>query len=238
MTTRKKTAARTPLRRGTLTRDMILRGALELIDREGLETLSLRKIAAHLGVSPMSLYRHYRNMSEIEVDIVDHVVGASGVTHHGEKSCDRWVLATYAAMREVLCAHPGLMPLLDSASFNAAYRGMNALKMVETTLGKLREAGLTPGQSAQLFHILTAYLIGSVVMMDRTARDVVAAGASDTAEHTRLRRLALEIVPMQQFPNVATMAPHLAAVWESGEFRSDIRQIIKPFLEKPAKKRK
>lgn len=215
-----------------------MQAALEIIDQEGLDGLSLRKIAAQTGVSTMSIYRHYRNKSEIEADIVDHVVGASAVTEHDEDDGTAWLHATYTQMREVLCAHPGLLSLLDSASFNAPFQGSNALAAIETTLGRLRASGLSPKQAAQLFHMLTAYMIGSVVMMDQAARHATATRDPDGAEHTRLRRLGLEMVPLRQYPNIAELAPHLAVVWEAGEFGADVTQIVNSFDVTPKGKGK
>lgn len=219
--------------RGSLSRERVLQAALEIIDREGLAGLSLRKIAAQLDVSTMSIYRHYRSKSEIEVDIVDHVVGTSAVTEHGEDEWTEWLQVTYARMREVLCAHPGLLSLLDNASFSASFQGSNALSVIETALDRLQASGLTPKQAAQLFHMLTAYMIGSVMMMDQAARHATAVRAAESAEHTRLRRLGFEMVSPRDYPNVVALAPHLAAVWESGEFSADMLRIIESFGSMP-----
>ena len=62
--------ARTPL-----SRDRILRAAVELADREGLESLSMRKVAQELDVVPMALYRHVANKDEMLDGMVDLVLG-------------------------------------------------------------------------------------------------------------------------------------------------------------------
>lgn len=224
---------RSALPRGSLSKDLILQAALEIIDQEGMDALSLRKIAAQLGVSTMSLYRHYRNKAEIEVDIVDHVVGDYDVTDHAETDWANWIHATYAHMREGLCAHPGLMALLDNASLNAAYQGSNALEVMETILSRLHEAGLEAKPAAQLFHTLMSFMIGSVILMNQPARRAISGRSEDVDEETRMLKLAFEMVPLRQFPNIAEMAPHLAKAWEAEEFKDSVLKIIAAFA--PAK---
>ncbi len=228
---------RPPMPRGTLSKDLILKAALEIIDQDGMDTLSLRKIAAHLGVSTMSLYRHYRNKAEIEVDIVDHVVGNYDVTNHAEEDWSAWVHNTYAHMREGLCAHPGLMALLDNASLNTAHNGSNALEVMEMVLHRLHEAGLEAKAAAQLFHILMSFMIGSVILMNQPARRAISGRSEDVEEETRMLKLAFEMVPLRQFPNIARMAPHLAKAWEADEFKDSVLKIIQAFAPPKEKTR-
>lgn len=222
-------ATRTAARRGTLSKELILRAALQVVDEEGLDALSLRRIAAQLGVSAMSLYRHYRNKAEIEAGIVDHVVGAYGVTEHDEGDWPDWVHATCAHMREAMCAHPGLMALLDKAARNSANRGANSLGVMETMLGRLRRAGLAPRAAARLFHALMAVTIGSVVLMNRPARRAISGDSGNASDDECRDDLAGERVPPRQFPHVAAMTPHLAKVWEAREFEAIVLQIIAAF---------
>ena len=225
----RKMATRTAARRGTLSKDRILRAALQVVDEEGLDALSLRRIAAQLGVSAMSLYRHYRNKAEIEAGIVDHVVGTYAVTEHDEGDWPDWVHATCAQMRQAMCAHPGLMALLDKAALNSANRGTNSLGVMEAMLSRLRGAGLAPGAAARLFHTLMAVTIGSVVLMNRPARRAISGGSEGPGDDVRGLDVEYERVPSRQFPHVAAMSPQLARVWEAGDFEVIVLQIIAAF---------
>lgn len=219
--------------RGAISKERVLQAALELIDREGLSGLSLRKLAAQTGVSTMSIYRHYRNKGEIEMDIVDHVVGVYGVTDHDEPDIADWLLTTYTSMRVGLCAHPGLLALLDNTASNttdAAYQGQNALVVMDAILGRLSAAGVTPDKSARLLHLLMAMMIGSVLMMNEAARQAIARDDSEaSSEQTHLRRLILEMASIAGYPHIAEIAPHLACAWETATFRDDLLQIITAF---------
>lgn len=221
--------ARTAARRGRLSKERILRAALQVADAEGLDALSLRRIAAQLGVSAMSLYRHYRNKAEIEDGIVDHVVGSYRVTDHDESDWVDWVYVTCAQMRSVLCAHPGLLALLDKASMNASSHGINALGVMEAVLSRLRNAGLAPTPTARLYRALMAVTIGSVVRMSRPARRAVSCAGEHAGEGQRVLDRSYAGVPVRQFPQVAAMAPELAKAWDAAEFEAIVRQIINAF---------
>ena len=221
--------ARSAARRGRLSKERILRAALQVADAEGLDALSLRRIAAQLGVSAMSLYRHYRNKADIESSIVDHVVGSYRVTDHDESNWMDWVYVTCAHMRNVLCAHPGLLALLDKASMNASSHGINALGVTEAVLSRLRNAGLAPTPAARLYKTLMAVTIGSVVRMSRPARRAVSCAGEHAGDGQRMRDLSYAGVPARQFPQVAAMAPELAKGWDAAEFEAIVRQIISAF---------
>ena len=227
----KNRSPKSALARGALTQERILQSALELIDEEGIGGLSLRKIATRLDASTMSLYRHFRNKADIEVALVDHVVGYYDVTNHDEADWMEWLQQTFSRMREGLCAHPGLMGLLDNAAFTTSYRGSNALQVMNTILCRLRAAGFAPERAAALYHMLMAYTIGSVVLMNQEMRRVVSGGEAERpAEYSQLLELGLQMVGVQQFKGVAGMAPQLATLWEPEAFRAAVLHITRSFL--------
>lgn len=207
--------------RGTLSQSLILRTALELIDSDGLAGLTVRKLAEQLGVSAMAIYRHYKSKAEIEQHLVDLVVGDNDVINHHEADWREWLYVTYAGMRSVLCAHPGVMPLLD----NASYQGERALAVMERVLQELERAGLTPEQAAALFHMLMANMIGSVVLMNEEQRRLVAFGP-EAAASTPQRKLSVEMVSLEPFPAIARLAPQLATLSEPQAFRDSVMRII------------
>lgn len=210
--------------RGTLSQSLILRTALELIDSDGPAGLTVRKLAEQLGVSAMAIYRHYKSKAEIEQQLVDLVCGDYDVTTHFEDDWREWIHVTYAGMRAALCAHPGVMPLLD----NASYQGGRALAVMERVLQELKQAGLTAEQSAALFHMLMANMIGSVVLMNEEQRRLIAFGPEAAAPSPRhSRKLSVEQISLDTFPNIAQLAPHLATLSEAQAFRNSVMRIIK-----------
>ena len=136
-------------------------------------------------------------------------------------------------MRSALCAHPGVMPLLD----NASYQGGKALAVMDRVLLELNKAGLSPEQAGQLFHMLMAHMIGSVVLMNEEERRRIAFGpdATDTAmeqqRHSTTRPLSFERVSLENFPNIAKLAPQLVVISSEQGFRDSVMQIIRAVTE-------
>ena len=96
--------------RGTLSREVILRAAIRVVDRDGLNGLTMRKLAAGLGASPMALYRYFRNKEELVDGLVDVVVGDYEVTEHDEADRRDWLCETFRLMHQGLCEHPAAGP--------------------------------------------------------------------------------------------------------------------------------
>ena len=92
-------------RRVPLSRERVLRAAFDLTDTEGVEALSMRKLAQQLGVEAMSLYRHVRNKGDIVDGMVDLVFGEIGLpaTDVDWKTAMR---RRAISARDVLARHP------------------------------------------------------------------------------------------------------------------------------------
>lgn len=226
--------------RGQLSQALILRTSLNIIDELGLSGLTVRKLAEELGVSAMAIYRHYRSKAEIEQHIVDLVVGDYDVTNHQQTDWREWIYVTYSGMRSALCAHPGVMPLLDDAS----YQGGRALAVMDRILQELAKAGLNAEQSATLFHMLMANMIGSVVLMNADERRRVASqkqpagqhghagsaadsNSNDSSDSMSSTALSFAAVSLNDFPHIVALIPQLLNNSSEQRFRQAMMLIIK-----------
>jgi AcrR family transcriptional regulator len=147
--------ASTTARRAPLSRERVLRAAIELADQGGLESLTMRKLGQQLGVEAMSLYNHVANKDDILDGIVDLVVGDIDVPPAGT----HWK----AAMRQrsisahqVLLAHPWAAMLVMSR-FNI---GPGMTRYLDSTLGRLREGGFSIEEALDAWHTLDSHLYG------------------------------------------------------------------------------
>jgi AcrR family transcriptional regulator len=187
--------------RTVTTREDVARAALELADAEGLEALSMRRLAGALGVGTMTLYGYFRNKGELLDGIVDAAVeDAEDLRTAGPwRDCLRDV--ALAARRNMLC-HPALVEL----RFRRPVLRPEALRFAETIMTILTGAGMPRDEAARAFRLLFTFLFGYAALSP--------AGAEDAA--ARSARSALAALPPDRYPAL-TAAVEEAAVAMGGE---------------------
>ena len=180
-----------PTTRAVMSRARVLRVALSLVDRGGLEALSMRKLAAKVGVEAMSLYNYVANKDDLYDGLVELVLGEVDLPLAGTPW--RAAMATRASsLRAVLLRHPGAAVLVDSCVTMTATR----LRHADRVIGWMRSAGFTVTQSYRAFITLDSYIDGFTLQELSWPRPDRAKGAADTA-------------PPPAFP--ADAFPHFAA---------------------------
>jgi len=142
-----------------LSRDRVLRAAIDLADERGIESLTMRRLAQELGVEAMTLYYHVANKEEIVNGIVDIVVGEFELPPPGPDVGADWkaaVRTTAISAHEVLLRHPWAASLVLSSSgvSEARLRYMNSL------LGSLRRAGFSAEMTDHAYHVLESHIMG------------------------------------------------------------------------------
>ncbi len=93
-----------------LSRERVLRAAFEQADSEGLESVTMRSVAARLGVEAMSLYHHVPNKRAMLDGLVDLLVQVAELPT-GELTAEQWIRRTAAGMRGLAQQHPRVVPL-------------------------------------------------------------------------------------------------------------------------------
>jgi len=137
-----------------LNRGRILAAALELVDEQGIEALSMRKLGQSLGYEAMSLYNHVANKDDLLDGILDLVLAemeppdpAGGLPAIRDSS-----LSAHEALRK----HPWAASLLMSPARIRPKR----LEFMDALLGALREAGFSTETTYHAYHALDAHIIG------------------------------------------------------------------------------
>ncbi|MEI5525591.1 TetR/AcrR family transcriptional regulator [Streptomyces brasiliscabiei] len=141
--------------RETLTRQRVLRAAVELADAGGLETLSMRRLGEAVGVEAMSLYNHVANKEDLLDGMVDLVFGEVDLPEPG----DDWRQAMRRraiSMRLALTRHRWAIGLMESRSTP----GPATLRHHDAVLGCLRRGGLTLTLTAHAISVLDSYIYG------------------------------------------------------------------------------
>jgi AcrR family transcriptional regulator len=142
-------------RRQPLSRDRVLRAAIDLADAGGIEALSMRRLAQELGVEAMSLYYHVANKSDILDGIVDMVVGEFELPPPDAE----WKAAIRTAAMsayDVLVRHPWAASLVLSGPGVSTAR----LRYMDAILGTLRRAGLSAEMTDHAYHALDSHIMG------------------------------------------------------------------------------
>jgi TetR/AcrR family transcriptional regulator, tetracycline repressor protein len=184
-----------------LTRAAVAERALRLADAEGLEALTIRRLAQELGVTPMALYWHFKNKDELLLGITDHALGAVKATRDPHDPWQRqlraMVEALVALMREHPCL-PALLQVVDKQQAASFARATNdALALLEQAGFELRESYWVAGY---LLQGATALVAGEP---ERCPADL---SQAEAAEWRRQRRLALEKLPPDEYPMVVSFA--------------------------------
>lgn len=144
-------------RAGGLTVEQILDEAIDLLDAEGLEALTVRSLTARLGTSSASLYRHVASVEELLVLVVDRVIGEVELPSQDLPARER-VVALALELRRVLRRHPGAVPALRAAPL----LGPNAMRGGASGLAALLACGLAPEVALAAYLGLIDYTLGSV----------------------------------------------------------------------------
>ena len=138
-----------------LSRERVLRGAVDVADAGGVGSLTMRSLAQHLGVRPMALYYHVANKGEILDGIVDLVFSEIELP----SADDDWrtgMVRRAQSARSVLRRHPWAIALLQSRT--AA--GPATLRHHDAIIGALRTAGFSVTMTAHAYALLDSYIYG------------------------------------------------------------------------------
>jgi AcrR family transcriptional regulator len=135
--------------------DRVLRTAVSLADRSGIDTLSMRSLAQELGVVPMALYKHVANKEQLLDGMVDVIVGEIDPpgTGGGWKAVVR---RRILSARKVLLRHPWASRVIESRTSPTPV----VLDYIESLTGMFRAGGLSPELTHQVMHTLGSRMWG------------------------------------------------------------------------------
>jgi AcrR family transcriptional regulator len=174
-----------------LSRDRILRAALETVDEEGFDALSMRRLARRLDVWPMSIYRYFRDKDEL----LDALADSAAVGLEVPSVRASWRNQMKSLLREA-------RRVLGSDLASRLPRAMvspGLLRMSEAGLAILEQAGFDKRQAATAWRALLSYTFGFST-------------TSMTGDAARRTRAAIAALPEDDFPSLHAAADELAAV--------------------------
>jgi AcrR family transcriptional regulator len=139
-----------------LSRDRILQVAVEITDKEGLRSLTMRRLGHDLDVEAMALYRHVQGKADILDGIVDLVLGEIDLS----PSSDSWrtsLRASAISAHEILLLHPWTCGLVLSPNLRTI---PSRMRYIESILARLRSAGYSPSAASRGYHAIDSHILG------------------------------------------------------------------------------
>jgi len=203
--------------RERLTRDRIIETALRVMDDEGLEAVTMRRIGRELGVEAMSLYNHVEDKDDILEGVTERVMNEFAFPD----STGRWAEDARAMSREwrrLLGLHPSVCQLL--AERHKPLEGLATYRAMDSALGVLRRAGLSDRDAAQAFNALGGYILGYVMM-----EQGLMLGNDD--EHARQHDVALGALQGSGLVNVMACLPYFVDCAPDQQFEFGLDLMIR-----------
>jgi AcrR family transcriptional regulator len=218
MTTTQASDRPSPQGRERLTRDRVVEAALRVMDTEGLDAVSMRRVAREVGVEAMSLYHHVRDKDDLLQAICDRVMASFDFPREAGDWSEQ-MRAGARAWRRLLQAHPDLMRLF-ALTHGPDPRSLESLKPTEFALRLIREAGLSDRDTVQAFHAFGGYIQGFVMMEGGSIK-----GASDHPDQAEA--FDAGAVPADAFPVLAAVSRYFAECDADEQFEFGLDLMIR-----------
>jgi AcrR family transcriptional regulator len=178
-------------RRSPLTRERVLKAAIRLADREGIEAVSMRRLGTELGIEAMSLYTHVRGKDDLLDGMIELVVQEIPI-HRAEGDWKGSLRATILAARAVVLRHPWAPRIIETRNDP----GPSGLRYYDAVMGILREGGFSLEMTHHAIHLFGSRLLGFTQDLFDDSPDVspeamkaMAAAVADT--HPYVAEMAL-----------------------------------------------
>ncbi len=226
--------------RSPLSRQRVLEAALRVVDEEGLEGLSMRRVAGELGVETMALYRYTPSKNDLLDGLVESLFieleqaldsAASAVSDPPDEAALPWreaLLGMAGAMYRVSLAHPHVIPLVAVRPFTVplARRPAAVLRAHERLLALLSTAGLDEETTLTVYRAFISWVLGYIVI---ELREVV----DNPDESDPAFRLGLHRLPVKDFPLLRSLGPALAVRGGEEQLAAGLDALLSRYLPEP-----
>jgi AcrR family transcriptional regulator len=190
--------------------DRIVSAALELVDEQGADALSMRSLAQRLGSGTATLYRHFANRAELVAMVVDTMIGE--VTFDASATWDDACTSFAQNMFEALGRHGNAARLL----IGQVPLGPNAVHQRELLLAVLLDNGFAPQTAARIYATVSRYILGFAMQV---------AGSTTAEQHDAEVSAAFRRLDPARYPATVTVADELP-VPLAAEFSFGLRLMM------------
>ncbi|WP_250575437.1 TetR/AcrR family transcriptional regulator [Nonomuraea sediminis] len=185
---------------GKLTAEAIVERALEIGDAEGLDAVTIRRLATELGVTPMALYWHFKNKEQLLVGMADHLVDGFAAKPADERSWQEQLRDLVEGLIRTLRSYPCAKNVLEQVDQTEV---PSFLKVWDQALGLARTAGFSTEESC----LISKYLLQSAIAIaDAPVHLRPGRTPDEVQEIVRVKRLGLQSLPVDRYPHLVEMA--------------------------------
>jgi AcrR family transcriptional regulator len=218
----KPAARKKPGRRPSLSRDKILETALDIANDQGLDALTLRRLAQELKVAPMAIYRYFSNKDELLNVMFDYVSSLPDLESCSDENWHEELGCAYAAIKQNLVSHPGILPLLTQRY------GVGEMthKSTERLLQTLSRSGQPDEVRAHTNFALIAYTVGFAVLESAVKHQQQLAGIESEEEWRAIGIERMASLSVDDFPERVKLAPYIADFVSDQQFRYGLDLLV------------
>lgn len=217
---------------GQISRPLILQTALEIIDRDGVDGLSMRRLSEAVGRDSTVLYRHLPNKAAVLDGVAEIVLSQLSV----DTADSDWVAQLRGVaheFRRLAITHPNVVPLLVTRPLATplGQRPPGMLRPLEDIVTLLIGAGFSGVDALHIYRLLFGFLYGHIL---NELQEVV----ERPEETDHVLRLGLHRLPITEFPQVRALAPALASYDGAAELDRGLDLLLTGLTaEQPGKAR-
>ena len=189
-----------------LTSEKLIAAALTIVDRDGLDALSMRKLGAELGVDPMAAYRHLPNKEALLDGVIEAVAGSADTRVDTTLPWQGQLRQLIRANLSATLSHPNVLPLLAQRPLTTP----GSLGLVERSFGIMTGAGIPLKQAA--------LAINTMGLLSASLAVAMSASATDPRGSEEMQALFASL-PREEFPNIVRAI-------ETGQFIESHDEIL------------
>jgi AcrR family transcriptional regulator len=206
-------------RRPQLTRERVVEEALAVIAHDGAKALTMRRLAARLGVVPGALYNHVRNKQQLQDLVLDNVLAEVDLDLDPALGWTEQLKVLAHRLRQVLEDHPGVAGILKTRD----PLGPHSLALAEAFLSPLQTAGFGDREAGLAFFLLVDYTIGFAVSSPSTS--VNEQRVRDEAIRSQLHQF-FRSLPADRFPALVALGEHVWVDNRDERFTAGLQVLV------------
>jgi AcrR family transcriptional regulator len=215
-----RTDARSPL-----SRESILELAIDLVDREGLRRLTMRRLGTACGVEAMALYRYVHSREDLLSGMVDHLVdnlhADQLAARRQEDGWQDFLVRLAHGVRQIALDHPELFPLVATRPPEAPWvrPPLRSLRWMETFLDTLLSYGFDDDAAVSAYRSYTTFLLGQLLLEVSARRP----GTTASGEPVRGGGNGADL---SRYPNLRRLQPMLSQDHSLAEFEDALEVLL------------